>query len=347
MVRPTPSAALWALFWLCGTALAVWVPLLLLQHVTTAPRAARRTPAPRNPPTTRRPPMPLAGRAAARTPQASAPAPLPTAFVAPAYPFYPTPAYPRLARASTPFIPGAFPPAVQSDTIEPGELIFPSRVRSGTALLGGPLGLESIGEKEMVPAARTELALRALAADPLQVFPRHWRNELRGLVRTALRVLPGEMVRIPAPHRRTPEEIPLAVSARGRAETTVAPSSPTSFQKLEGWAQRQSALPSGTVRPVVVVLEPIELRQQPSGLLPSTTIPRPAASQAPVDASQAPASGLKVVENAAIPVPIHSEDPHPPAAAPNPPPPPLVVTPPPASASAAIPLPIRSEDILP
>lgn len=308
MVRPTPAAALWALFWLCATALAVWVPLLLLQHVTTAPRAARRTPAPRNPPKTRRPTLPLAGPAPARTPQAPAPAPLPTALAAPAYPAYPTSAYPRLARASTPYIPALFPPAVQSDALEPGELIFPSRVRSGTALLGGPLGLESIGEKAMVPAARTELALRALAADPLQVFPRHWRHELRSLVRTALRVLPGEMVRIPAPHRRTPEEIPLAVSDRGRAETTIAPSSPTSFQKLEGWAQRQSALPSGTVWPVVVVLEPIELGQQSAGLLPSTVIPRPAASQAPVDVSQTPVSRLKVVENASIPISISSED---------------------------------------
>ena len=339
MVRPTPAAALWALFWLCGTALAVWLPLLLLDHFAKVPRAARRTPAPRTPPAPRPIPRPLAARAALRAPQA--PAPLSPAFAALAYP------YTRLARASTPFIDAWFPPADPSETPQPGELVFPSRVRSGTALLGGPLGLESIGEKDMVPAARTEQALRALAADPLQVFPRHWRHELQGLLRSARRVLPGEMVRIPAPHRRTPEEIPLAVSARGRAETTVAPSSPTSFQKLEGWAQRQSALPNGTVRPVVVVLEPIVLRQQPAGLLPSNVIPSPAASQAPVDASQTPVSGLKVVENAAIPVPNHSEDPNPPAAAPTPPPPPLVVTPPPASASASIPLPIRSEDILP
>lgn len=306
MVRPTPAAALWALFWLCGTALAVWLPLFLLDHFAKAPRAARRTPAPRTTPAPRPSPKPLAGRAAARAPQA--PAPQSPAFAAPSYLGSPASSYPRLARASAPYIPAWLPPADPSETPQPGELVFPSRVRSGTALLGGPLGLESIGEKEMVPAARIEQALRALAADPLQVFPRHWRNELRGLVRSARRVLPGEMVRIPAPHRRTPEEIPLAVSDRGRAETTVAPSSPTSFQKLEGWAQRQSALPSGTVWPVVVVLEPIKLGQQPAGLLPSTVIPSPAASQAPVDASQTPVSRLKVVENASIPISISSED---------------------------------------
>jgi hypothetical protein len=191
----------------------------------------------------------------------------------------------------------------------------------------------------MVPAARTQRALRALSADPFLALPRHWRDEIKPLLGSAFKVLPADVVRIPAPHRRTPEEIPLALTPGGRAAAFLAPASSISFQQLERWTERQAALPTGTVWPVLVVLEPIDLGQPPLKLLPSTVVPRSAPAPAPVDASQAPAPRLRVSESAAIPIPIPSEDPAPPA--------PLAVAPPQASESPAIPLPITSEDLLP
>jgi hypothetical protein len=142
----------------------------------------------------------------------------------------------------------------------------PSRSRSeplpGSLLLGGPLTLASLQEKPMVPAARIEQALRASAADRLSAVPLHWRHSMQALVKGSDHVLPAEVVRLPAPHLKEPEEYPMAVQADGVAETPVNPSAP-SRQALERWAERQSPTPQGTVRPVVVVLEPLAVEPTP------------------------------------------------------------------------------------
>jgi hypothetical protein len=54
----------------------------------------------------------------------------------------------------------------------------------------------------------------------------------------------------------------MAVQADGVAETSVNPSAP-SRQALERWAERQSPTPQGTVRPVMVVLEPLAAESAP------------------------------------------------------------------------------------
>jgi hypothetical protein len=341
MARSTRPAGFWAIVWLGGTAVTIGLPLLVLDRLTKESPLTRRTP---------RRPLPRLAVKPLRRPTAPLPRQAPSTHARQAHlPFFPLASAPSPASAfSPPLYPAAaFAPAGTG-------FLNPYRSISGVALLGGPLGLESIGEKEMVPAARTERALRALAADPFLALPRHWRDEIKPLLGSAFKVLPAEIVHIPAPHRRTPEEIPLALTPDGRAEAFVAPASPVSFQQLERWTERQAALPTGTVWPVLVVLEPIDLGQPPATLLPYTLVPRPAAAQAPVDASQtpvdapqAPAPRLRVSESAVIPVPLTSEDPAPPAAEPTPPPAPVVVTPPPASDSAAIPISISSEDILP
>jgi hypothetical protein len=108
----------------------------------------------------------------------------------------------------------------------------------------------------MVPAARLEQTLRARSADRLSAVPHHWRPTMEALVQGKHQVMPAEVVRLPAPHLKEPEEYPMAVQADGVAETPVNPS-PPSRQALERWAERQSPTPQGTVRPVVVVLEPL------------------------------------------------------------------------------------------
>jgi hypothetical protein len=139
----------------------------------------------------------------------------------------------------------------------------------GSVLLGGPLTLASLQEKPMVPAARLEQTLRSRAEDRLQAVPLHWRPTMEALVQGRQHVLPAEVVRVPAPHLKEPEEYPMAVQADGVAETSVNPSAP-SRQALERWAERQNPTPQGTVRPVMVVLEP--LAAEP---------PSPAAESAP------------------------------------------------------------------
>jgi len=126
----------------------------------------------------------------------------------------------------------------------------------GSILLGGPLSLESLQEKPMVPAARIEQALRARSDDRLSAVPDHLRSTMETMIEGEKQVLPAEVVHLPAPHLQKPEEYPMAVQANGVAETPVTPSE-LSRQALERWAQRQSPTPRGTVRPVTVVLQPL------------------------------------------------------------------------------------------
>lgn len=135
---------------------------------------------------------------------------------------------------------------------------------SDAVLLGGPLGLESLKERPMVPAARLEQALRAQSSDRLEAVPLRWRPAMKALIKDAPRVLPAEVVRVPAPHLKAPEEYPMAVKSDGIAETTVTPS-PASKERLERWAERQTASPENSVRPVMVVLEPLETEPNASG----------------------------------------------------------------------------------
>jgi hypothetical protein len=158
-------------------------------------------------------------------------------------------------------------PEVLAEPEAPAAAAFaPGRSRSeplpGSLLLGGPLTLASLQEKPMVPAARLEQTLRARSADRLSAVPLHWRPTMEALIQGKHQVMPAEVVRLPAPHLKEPEEYPMAVQADGVAETPVNPS-PPSRQALERWAERQSPTPQGTVRPVVVVLEPLAAEPAP------------------------------------------------------------------------------------
>lgn len=108
----------------------------------------------------------------------------------------------------------------------------------------------------MVPAARIEQTLRARSTDRLSAVPIHWRPTMEALIQGQKQVLPAEVVRVPAPHLKQPEEYPMAVLPDGVAETSVNPS-PNSRKTLERWAARQNPPAEGGVRPVMVVLEPL------------------------------------------------------------------------------------------
>lgn len=140
----------------------------------------------------------------------------------------------------------------------PAQALPPTPI-SGALLLGGPLGLESLQERAMVPAARLEQALRARSRDRLDTVPARWRPAMRALLHGPEEVLPAEVVRLPAPHLKTPEEYPLVVKADGMAETNVTPP-PRSKEMMERWAQHLKASPAGSARPILVVLEPLEVQ---------------------------------------------------------------------------------------
>jgi hypothetical protein len=108
----------------------------------------------------------------------------------------------------------------------------------------------------MVPAARIEQTLRAKAADRLEALPTKWRPTLRAMLTGPERVLPAEVVRVPAHHLSAPENYPMVVKSDGVAETPVTPS-PSSKATLERWVERQQQMPMGEVKPVLVVLEPL------------------------------------------------------------------------------------------
>lgn len=269
----------WALLWLGGASAAVWIPLLLADSLPLASTAAAPSalvvPAPG--PSAASLPQPLVA-----TKLTQAPAPLVVARLAPRS-ARPRPWLASERRAASPMAP--LLPRQRVETAKPKKVlataaapsvataaamsaVAPAPTRQqplpGSVLLGGPLTLASLHEKPMVPAARIEQALRARSADRLAAVPLPWRPSMEALIQGQQRVLPAEVVHLPAPHLQTPEAYPMAVHSDGVAETSLTPSAP-SRQALARWAERQSPTPQGSVRPVIVVLEPMAAMAQPYG----------------------------------------------------------------------------------
>jgi hypothetical protein len=248
---PNRPSGPWALLWFGGVAAAAWVPLLLADALpwgsTTTPLAFSAAPTAST--------TPSSGATAASLPP---PQPLLASLAQPPASFGARSSLwldgERAANPQAPWPPE--PPATAAFAPAPVR----QQLLPGSVLLGGPLTLASLQEKPMVPAARLEQTLRARSADRLSAVPLHWRPTMEALVQGKHQVMPAEVVRLPAPHLQEPEEYPMAVQPDGVAETPVNPS-PPSRQALERWAERQSPTPQGTVRPVVVVLEPLAAEQ--------------------------------------------------------------------------------------
>lgn len=279
-VSPPSSAVPWALVWMGGVALAAWVPVFMADQLHQSRSAAVLAQARR---AALLPQQGLASRAAHSTTAPSDPLLQTPATAASPVRLAPTLATGSLSlpdrqgRAQAFDLPSAAPrlspgrsasamfPLPQATAALPASFSFSAQADPQTAkplpgsiLLGGPLGLESLREKLMVPSARSERAQHAAASDRFQALPLHWRQHLQWLTGTAKQILPAEVVRVPAPHLKRPEAIPLAVSRDGMADTTVQPSSAKTKQALERWAARQPRLADGQMRPVLVVLEPLD-----------------------------------------------------------------------------------------
>lgn len=250
---PSPSgsrqkpAGPWALLWLGASAAAVWIPLLLVDALPSPPRVAE-------------PPS-----AAISAPIASARATVP---LAPPQAPAAIPAQLLALESRRPAVQSPAPPlhGIGVGPISPGPSTPEPQLR-GSLLLGGPLTLASLNEKPMVSAARIERALRAASSNHLEAVPNHWRPTMEALIQGQQQVLPAEVVRVPAPHLKQPEEYPMAVLPDGVAETSVSPS-PSSRQTLERWAARQKPPAEGGVRPVIVVLEPLAADPAPESNRP-------------------------------------------------------------------------------
>jgi hypothetical protein len=95
---------------------------------------------------------------------------------------------------------------------------------------------------------------------------------MRALLQGSDQVLPAEVVRLPAPHLKTPEEYPLVMNADGIAETTVKPPH-RSKEALERWARKVNLPPRGSAQPLLIVLEPLQAEGPSSD--PSAAPPLP------------------------------------------------------------------------
>jgi hypothetical protein len=266
----SPPATPWALLWLGGVA-AAWAPLLLADSLPSAPVVM----APSSPGAAASAWVADSARVRAGSlATLASPQPLLTSLGEPTAPLGVRPS--PWPADEAPRSPVAVEPRVQARAAEPEYLpepeppaasaFAPGRSKReplpGSLLLGGTLTLASLQEKPMVPAARLEQTLRARSADRLSAVPLHWRPTMEALIQGKNQVMPAEVVRLPAPHLNEPEEYPMAVQPDGVAETSVNPSAP-SRQVLERWAERQSPTTQDTVRPVVVVLEPLASEPTP------------------------------------------------------------------------------------
>ena len=251
-----------ALIWLGGGAAAVWIPLILADSLpwasTAIVPASLVAPAaePSDASLTQPKPQPLvAPLAQAPAPFVARPKPLLHSKRPAASPIAPLPLQRQRVETAKPDQTRATPTLAPTSTRQ--------HSLPGSVLLGGPLTLASLHEKPMVPAARIEQALRARSADRLAAVPLHWRSTMEDLIQGQERVLPTEVVHLPVPPLMKSEAYPMVVKADGVAETPVVLSE-LSRQALERWAERQSPTPQGSVRPVMVVLEPLAAEPLPS-----------------------------------------------------------------------------------
>jgi len=265
-------AAPWALLWLGAFAVTTWAPLFLVERLSQPNRTldgadplAGSIPGPPRPPGGPIPSSPQPWIAA--MPAAGIPSP---AGLLPLHGVEPL----RQPKAWA-----ALPPSGAAVEIAGGTSPATTAKISGSLLLGGPLGLESLRETPMVPAARLEQALRNRAANRLEAVPPQWRPAMQALLNGPERVLPAEVVRLPAAHLKAPEEYPLVVKADGIAETSVTPP-PRSKATMERWAQNLKASPPGSARPILVVLEPLQADDQLSKHQPVTPAVEPETPQA-------------------------------------------------------------------
>jgi hypothetical protein len=131
-------------------------------------------------------------------------------------------------------------------------------LRPGAAALGGELSLSSLNETttRMVPAARIEKLQREASPDPLSALPRHWRQDLQPLLSVREQVMPAEVVRLPANHLRQAQTVPITLNASGQVISSVEGLPQDSLNLIGQWADRQAKVPQGSLRPVMVVLEP-------------------------------------------------------------------------------------------
>ena len=295
--RPSGTGAGWALFWIAVIPLIAWIPLLgldayqasLLRQEGLRPDPMRR---PRDAAATPPESTSAAVRDGTRSLQHALELPsdpIPPAFdSAAANSAKATDNSESVSVSASLSAPIRLSPRLISNIHQPAQPplvleqlpIYPRRPPSG-ALLLGPLDLSSLNERPMLPAARIERAHQLASPDPLSVVPKAWKQALASSIRSSDRVIPAEIVRLPAPHLSAPEQIPVILRHGARADSPAAPPSARSLSLLNNWVQRQPGVAKGSVRPVLLELEPLPAgaapatasaarsRPQPSTILPS------------------------------------------------------------------------------
>ncbi|MEB3199943.1 MAG: hypothetical protein VKK62_05400 [Synechococcaceae cyanobacterium] len=198
----------------------------------------------------------------------------------------------QLPRVQTPVL---RTPAEPPFAFEPQGL-YPRRLPDSALLLGN-LDLSSLDEKPMLPAARVERAVQVASPDPLSVVPRAWKAALASVIKAGERIIPAEIVRLPAPHLSAPEQIPVVLRSGAPADSPAAPPSASSRRLVQSWLQRQPSVARGSVRPVVLELEPIAAPTAPPKAAPS----RPGRAAAAERPSPAPAASRATSGNGPAP----------------------------------------------
>jgi hypothetical protein len=143
----------------------------------------------------------------------------------------------------------------------------------------GNLDLSDLDEKPMIAAARLERARQISSPDPLSVVPKALKPAFLATIAAGDRVIPAEIVRLPAPHLQASEPIPLVLRPGGRVQGPSAWSSAATRLLVDGWLARQPAVVNGSVRPVVLKLEPLPGSSTLSAGQPRTKAQRPKRSR--------------------------------------------------------------------
>lgn len=97
---------------------------------------------------------------------------------------------------------------------------------------------------------------RPIEADTTDPLPERWGEHLRALIKNTPLVLPVQVIRVRSADVQTSRTIPMALWPDGSATTNVSNPGEVGQRLAEDWVRQQPGLTEGSVRPVLMVLEP-------------------------------------------------------------------------------------------
>ncbi|MEB3266351.1 MAG: hypothetical protein VKN13_07045 [Cyanobacteriota bacterium] len=210
-----------------------------------------------------------------------------------------------------PYVPGGSTVAQASTVARRPAAADPiTRAYTRAELLGGTLALDGLHSPLVPPLALAEQARYRASGDPLSPVPKSLRAPMRQAIQQlqptgGTKVQQARVTHVPSARVKTATQVPVAIQGDGSVDILSQPDSPAVVEEIRDWSKRQAPSARNTVTPAVVHIHPIpEASVRPSALPADASpaargpAPAPEPSWTPVTTTE-----VSVVTPASVPVP--------------------------------------------